>query len=219
MDVRLPPRLLAISPGDLGAAVEPFVERVRRAADAGLRGLLLREPGLSDRALLALAERVAPCLPPDDGGWLAVHDRPHLARVGGFAGVHLGWRSVPAGAARAQLPADVALGLSTHAGDDPEGWTEVDYVTHGPVLETPSKARLATPPAPVGFQGLALAARASPVPVIALGGLAPEHGAGVRASGAHGAAAIRSLFAAADTAAAVRAWLSALAGRQEVGPA
>ena len=58
----LPPALLAISVGDLTrASAKDFLRRVGDAAQAGLRGLLLRERQLGDRdPLLPVGRERAP---------------------------------------------------------------------------------------------------------------------------------------------------------------
>jgi thiamine-phosphate diphosphorylase len=197
------PRLVALSPGDLrddsGAAALAFLAALERALGAGLPGLLLREPQLADRDFLALGERVRK-LSARAGAWLAVHDRAHLAAALGADALHLGFRSLaprelrpwPAGA----HPCGIALGLSTHAHDDPRAWADADYLFHGPLHATPSKAgRLE----PVGADGLARALAATTRPIRALGGVTP--GVAVRAG----------LLPAADPAAATRAYLAGLA--------
>src|SRR5207247_2282344 len=81
---RLPPRLVALTPGDLApehpdgrARFEPFLARARAAIAAGLQGILLREPDLSDRETLELGRALREAIP--SGGWLGLHDRVHLA--------------------------------------------------------------------------------------------------------------------------------------------
>jgi thiamine-phosphate pyrophosphorylase len=198
-----PPRLLALSPGDLdGDRCAPFVTRVARAAEAGLKGVLLREPGLGDRATLELARALAERVP-----WLGLHDRAHLAAAAGARAVHLGFRSLRPSEVRNWLADDVAIGLSTHAADDPATWGGTDYLFHGPIFDTPSKAGLLEA---IGCAGLARGVRAAPAPVWALGGLRPEHAASVLATGARGLCVRAGILGQRDPAAAVSAWLAAL---------
>jgi thiamine-phosphate diphosphorylase len=212
---RLPPALIAISPGDLagdGAVAQrrrsSFLRSLERARERGLRALLVRESELSDRALLELARETRRIL--GEEGWLAVHDRGHLVQATRADALHLGFRSLTPDVARAIVASGVALGFSGHAGDDVALWRSSDYVFFGPILETPSKRGLKTP---VGFDGLERAVRESPVPVWALGGLKPEHAGRVRASGARGLAVLSGIFAAGDPAAAFEAYALALDGR------
>ena len=216
----LPPALVALTPGRLrdadgtrGAA--ELERRLRAALAAGLRGVCLREPELGDRALLALALAVRAELDrqADQAGepvWLCVHDRVHLAAAAQADAVHLGFRSLAPREARALLGREVAIGLSTHARDFAPGaerdLAEVDYLFHGPVAATPSKAGLEEP---IGVAGLASAARASRAPIWALGGLAPGDAPALAEAGAQGFATLGGILAAPDPGAAARAYARA----------
>ena len=215
---RLPPSVLALSPGTLGpAGVPEFVRRVERALDGGLEGLLVREAALPDSALLALLSALGPSLRAHDA-WLGVHDAAHLAAIDGgdVAGLHLGFRSLPLDAVRRIVPPGLALGLSTHASDDVASWSTADYLFHGPVRETPSKVGLLDP---VGFEGLSRAVASARavgagadavvgvggigvwgIGVWGIGGLRPEDAASVRETGARGMAVLRGILGASDPA-------------------
>ena len=207
MTVTLPPPLIALTPGDLDpGGVEPLVLHAARAVRAGLRGLLLREPELPDRAYLDLARRMARVLA-DVDGWLGLHDRPHLVCAAAAQGLHLGFRSLPPAQARPVLGAGAALGLSTHEGDDPAGWGELDYRFFGPVNPTASKAGLLDP---TGFEALGLACQ-GPLPVWAIGGLRPEHVPAAREAGAAGVAVLSGLLGSDDPSGATALYLEALA--------
>jgi len=204
--VRLPPRLLALTPGTLRAGLEPALLAACSAAlEGGLRGVLLREPALDERAFLALARALRRLLDGADGGWLGVHDRGHLALLCGADGLHLGFRSL----APAELPPAyrlLAVGLSAHAGDPASRWAGCDYLFFGPVRPTASKAGVL---APTGFDGLAQAAARAPSPVWALGGMTPEDVPQALASGARGVATLGGILSAADPGAAARRYAEA----------
>ncbi len=203
------PRLIALSPGDLGPADGArFLAALEPALAAGLPGLLLREPGLPERAYLALGEAVAALRARFPSCWFGVHDRAHLAAALGADALHLSFRSLRPGELRTWLAPDLALGLSTHAGDEPAHWRGADYLFHGPLHATPSKAGLQ---APIGFEGLVRALAVAPAPVLALGGVTPSDLARLRALGAHGAAVRAGVLGAPDPARATRAYLEALA--------
>ena len=190
MTRRLPPPLLALSPGDLvPASVPGFLAGARAAVGAGLAGVLVREPRMGDRALLELALEVRAIL--GDAGWLGIHDRPHVAPAARADGVHLGFRSLPPAEARRILPERLAIGFSAHAGDDEALWPAADYLFFGPVRETPSKTGLKDP---VGFEELARAAARSPVPVWAIGGMREEDAEACRAAGCAGIAMRRGIL-------------------------
>jgi thiamine-phosphate pyrophosphorylase len=203
-----PPRLVALSPGTLerGGRTE-FLAALGAALDAGLPGLLLREPGLTDRALLALGAELG-ALRARRPFWFALHDRAHLVAALGAEALHLSFRSLAPREARRALAPEVALGLSTHAADARAGWRGVDYLFHGPLHATPSKAaRLA----PIGFDGLAAAVAEAPAPLLALGGVRPEDVRRLRALGAHGVAVLSGILGAPDPARAAAAYLEELA--------
>ena len=202
-----PPPLIALSPGDLTpAGVPEFLARARRAVGAGLSGVLLREPALSDRALLDLGRALAALLSGRDGdrgGWLALHDRLHLAAAAGASALHVGFRSLAPAVAREHLERSIALGVSAHEGDDPRALEPADYLLLGPVLDTPSKRGLKRP---LGFEALAREAARLARPAWAIGGLLPEHAARALAAGCRGVAVRAAVFGAPDPARAVAAF-------------
>ena len=202
---RLPPALLALSPGNLAPRDGRFLAQVAAAARAGLRGVLLREGELGDRDYLELAGAVRGALAPWPEAWLGVHDRAHLARAATAQGVHLGGRSLAPSAVRPWLDAAVALGFSSHAGDDPRSWSGCDYLVHAPFGDVPHKGP------GVGASGIQRAVRLAACPVWALGGIAPADVAAILAAGAAGVVVRRGIFDAPDCARAVGDYLAALA--------
>jgi thiamine-phosphate diphosphorylase len=203
---RLPGPLVAISPGDLDArGTRPFALTVARCVERGLRALVVREPELSDKAVLELVRDLREHSASDL--WLSVHDRVHLAEAGGADAVHLGFRSLSPREARAILPAHVAIGFSAHADDEPRVREGAEWLLFGPVLDTPSKRALKEPQ---GFDGLARAASASPIPLWALGGMKPEHANAALDAGARGIAVLSGIFGAPDPEAACARYLDAL---------
>ncbi len=184
MQRKLPPKLFVLSPGDLEAhRFAAWLKTLARCVDAGLSGVLLREPQLPDGLRLYLALQVAKRLKPS-GGYVALHDSPHLAGGAGVDAVHLGFRSLSVGEARGWCTPGLALGLSTHQGDDVQAQS-ADYAFYGPVFETPSKAGLKDP---VGLQNLADRCSTSPIPIWGLGGITPGNAAEVLACGVSGLA-------------------------------
>ena len=177
------PSLFVLSPGTLEPRDLPEFRTAARALAGGSAVLLLRERGLADGDYLRLARDLATELP------LYLHDRPHLVTASGARGVHLGFRSLEPAAVRAF--GDFTIGLSTHASDDPKHWEATDYVFHGPVHETPSKRGWIEP---IGAQGLTRACQESTRPVIALGGLQPEHVANCLEAGVHGVAVLGGVW-------------------------
>lgn len=205
---------MSISPGDLTVATgDAFLQRMRSCIqDGALRAILLREPGLSDRAALELLHKLCGLRAECPELWIGIHDRAHLAPAAGANGVHLGFRSLTVDQARRVVGRECAIGLSTHAGEDPARFHDADYVFHGPVLDTPSKRGLVEP---VGEVGLARFCASTSKPVWAIGGLEPVHASILHRCGARGAAVLRGVAAAPDPATACRTWNAAWRGQAE----
>ncbi len=202
----LPPPVLALSPGNLQPQdLDDFRRRVGAAIDAGLRGLLLREKALEDGVLFSLAAQLRDMLRAQ-GAWLGIHDRVHLALVCGADGVHLGFQSLPLEVVRTLTAGNLCIGLSTHADDEPSHWEGSDYLFHGPFGDTPSKHGLLKP---VGEEGMLRARQATGIPIWALGGVHPEHVAGLRRCNLNGVAALGGILSHPDPAGRFRAYQDA----------
>jgi thiamine-phosphate pyrophosphorylase len=204
--MKLPdPPLLLIT--DRRQAAGHVLEVAAKALEAGCRWLSLREKDLpqEDQAALLrdLLDRAQTC-----HAKITLHGDPALARLSRIHGVHLAAGSEVA-AARRLLGKGALIGLSVHNAEearaaDPK---RVDYVIAGPVFETASKPGYG--PA-LGPEGLALIVKASPVPVIAIGGIRPENVPDCRAAGAAGVAVMGGIMRAKDPADAVAQIIGAL---------
>jgi thiazole tautomerase (transcriptional regulator TenI) len=140
------------------------------------------------------------------GAWLVVNDRVDLALGARARGAQLTSRSLRVADARRAAPG-LALGASVHSLDEAraaagEGAT---WLVAGHVFAT------ATHPAEEG-RGLtfvrALAAAVT-IPIIAIGGVRPEHCRVLREAGAYGLAAIRGIWEAPNAERAASDYLSA----------
>ena len=142
-----------------------------------------------------------------------VNDRVDVALASGADGVHLGQEDLPLAAARQLAGTRLQIGVSTHSPAQAEAAARAgaDYLGFGPVFATSTKAN----PDPVqGVAALAEAVRrASPVPVVAIGGIALASVAEVVASGAAAACVIAAVNSAADVVAAGRSVGAAFARR------
>ncbi len=203
---------------DRRAARRPLAEAVRASIRGGVTAVMLRERDLDTAALIRLGRDIVGICR-DAGVTIVINHDVRAACELGADGVHLGYRSVGVAAARAELGSGAGtgrpalVGRSTH---DPEelrdAWQAgADYVTYGPIFDTPSKRGLVTP---CGVTGVRAAVAASPGrPVVALGGIEASTVADVRGTGVAGVAAIRALLDVDDeTVAAERlavAWRSA----------
>ncbi|RMD99373.1 MAG: thiamine phosphate synthase, partial [Deltaproteobacteria bacterium] len=115
-------------------------------------------------------------------------------------GVHLTRRSIAADDARAFLGKDALIGVSTHALSEAREAERLgaDFVTFGPVFETPSKRAYGPP---VGLEALESVVAALSIPVFALGGVTCERLPLLAATGVHGIAMISAILGGAHPAA------------------
>lgn len=191
----------AALPAGLYGMVDPTLGDPRAQLDAlgreGVGVVQLRCKGWGEDALLALAAYARARVE-----LVIVNDHVRVAREAG-AWVHLGQEDGPA-------PADVPYGRSCHRLDEVEalprggapGAATLRYIGFGPVFGTATKD---TGYGARGVELLAAAVRASPVPVVAIGGIAPTNVGQVAAAGAWGWAVIAGVWAAPDPAAAIHA--------------
>src|SRR4051812_25783225 len=113
--------------------------------DAALAGgcdlLQLRDHEASDDVLLEAAERFREACDAH-GALFVVNDRPEIALQVGADGVHVGQDDLPVEAVRRLVGPDVFIGLSTHSREQFDAGlaSEADYLSVGPVWETPTKA-------------------------------------------------------------------------------
>jgi thiamine-phosphate pyrophosphorylase len=138
-----------------------------------------------------------------------LNDDPELARTCDADGVHVGQDDVSAEQARELLGADAIIGLSTHSEEQiaASAGRLVDYISVGPVWETPTKEGR---PA-VGLDLIRHAAERAPHPFFAIGGIDTGNAAEVVAAGAERLCAVRAIRDAADPAAAAAELRSAFA--------
>ena len=174
----------------------PLVDAVRLALRGGVRAIQVREKDLPVRELLALCRDVR-ALTKESGAKLFINDRVDIAVDVGADGVHLGHESMPAAAVRKIVGTDMMIGVSTHSLDEArraEG-EGADFVTFGPIYETPSKMRYGPP---VGLEALRDAKRATDIPIFALGGVKGNNIGHVLWAGAYGVGMISAILGAED---------------------
>lgn len=181
-----------------------------QACSAGVRAVQIREKDLTTRDLLALTREVQTELG-SPGSVLTVNGNLEVAAACGARGVHLPESGMPVREAREALPNGILIGRSTHSAEsvcaaEAEG---ADFVTFGPVYDTPSKAKYGPPR---GLRALAEAAGTVTIPVFALGGVTPGRTRACREAGAFGVAAISAVLSQPDIPAAVRRFEKALGG-------
>ena len=135
---------------------------------------------------------------------LLVNDYVDIAFAVGADGVHVGQGDSDVAEARARLGEDAIVGLTAFTEEqitavDP---AVVDYIGTGPVYPTQTDKGKPV----LGGDGFSALVQLSPVPVVGIGGITPENASRVLDAGAAGVAMMRSVSAADDIAAAVKAF-------------
>jgi thiamine-phosphate pyrophosphorylase len=181
--------------------VSDLVSAVRAALlglPPGAAAVQLREKDLPAAHLLDLAARLLPICRAASAP-LLINDRVDVARASGADGVHLPARGLPVAQARALLGPDRLVGASCHtAGEVAAAHRDgADFALFGPVWDSPGKTAR-------GVAALKEAVRASPIPVLAIGGVTAETARYAMEAGAAGVACIRSVLGAPDPGAAAR---------------
>lgn len=173
--------------------------------DNGVDIVQLRDKELGDAELVEAA-RLFRRLADVHGTLFVLNDRPDLVAACWADGVHVGQDDTPVAEARRLVGRDKLVGLSTHSAEQIAAAEGVDYISVGPVWETPTK-----PGRPaVGLELVREATRAAPVPFFAIGGITEQNVHEVVAAGATRIAVVRAIRDAADPSAAARALRSAL---------
>ena len=176
---------------------------------AGLPAVQAREKDLGAAELATLCRRLRE-LTRAHGARLLVNDRVDVALAVDADGVQRTHASLPVDHIRNIAGTRLVIGASVHSLEDAVD-AEVrgaDWVTFGPVYDTPSKRRWG---APQGLERLAKVTGALRIPVVAIGGITPERVTAVRAAGAAGVAAIAAILDTASPGDATKRFLEALA--------
>jgi thiamine-phosphate pyrophosphorylase len=195
----------------LGESADAAAQRaiVAAAAAGGVDVVQLREKGLPDEQLAALAASLQ-ALCTELGVLFIVNDRPDVALRIGADGAHVGQDDMPAHEVRALLGVEAIVGLSTHAPAEIDAADPrvVDYIGVGPVHATPTK-----PGRPaVGLDLVRYAAAHAQLPFFAIGGLRADNLADVLAAGATRVCVLRAITDAARPERAARELAAALCG-------
>ena len=174
----------------------PLPAAVRLALEGGVRAIQLREKDLPMRELLALSQELR-AMTKEFGAKLFINDNVDVAVAVDADGVHLGHQSMPAAAVRNIVGRKLMIGVSTHTLDEVRAAESggADFVTFGPIYETPSKTHLG---APVGIEALRSVKRAVDIPIFALGGIRGKNIGHVLWAGAYGVSMISAIFGAED---------------------
>jgi thiamine-phosphate pyrophosphorylase len=182
-----------------------------RLLDNALAGgcdvLQLRDHDASDEELLAAAERFRDACDAH-GALFVLNDRPELALQAGADGVHVGQDDLPVDAVRRLVGPDLVIGRSTHSPAQLHSAlaSAADYLSVGPVWETPTKA--GRPAA--GLDYVRYAAANATKPWFAIGGIDIANIDAVVAAGATRAVVVRAIRDADDPGAVASALKSRL---------
>lgn len=184
---------------------------LRAFLDAALRGgvdvVQLREKAGDEDAILRAA-RVFRAAADAHDALFVLNDRPDLVAAARADGVHVGQDDLPPDAVRRLVGPELIIGLSTHAPEQFDAGlaSAADYLSVGPVWETPTKA--GRPAA--GLDYVRYAAAHATKPWFAIGGLDDSNIGEVVAAGATRAVVVRAIRDAADPGAAASALKSRL---------
>jgi thiamine-phosphate pyrophosphorylase len=125
-----------------------------------------------------------------------VNDDPYLAVELRADGVHVGQEDMPPAEARKVVGPNAIVGLSTHSREQIEAAAEqpVDYVSVGPIWETPTKEGRP----PTGLELIRTAAEIAQRPWFAIGGIDTTNVAEVVEAGAERICVVRAICDASD---------------------
>jgi len=182
-----------------------FITAVEDALKAGVKAVQLREKDLPIRELLDLAYRMRE-VTARYSAMLFVNDRVDIALCVEADGVHLGQSGIPVSAVRNIVGEKLLIGASTHHLEEAltaEG-EGADFITFGPVYDTPSKRKYGEP---VGIASLRSVAGKISIPVFGIGGITTGRVKEVMDSGAHGIALISGILGEADIKGAAKKYL------------
>jgi thiamine-phosphate pyrophosphorylase len=193
---------------DRTLTVYGLTDAVTAALNAGVRAVQLRERDLSIRELVTLAHTLRKITKKFDA-LLFINDRVDVALCTGADGVHLGANSIPIKAVRKLVGDSLYIGASCHslkdaANAESEG---ADFITLGPVYETPSKMQYGSP---IGLLPIRSAKKSLNIPILAIGGIKLDQITGIKKCGADGIALISGIFGEDDVYGSAKKYLELL---------
>ena len=197
------PRVHAFTDGAVLAAGDFGIRAAAIAAGGPAVALHARHPGGTGAGLALTAQRLVSLARPPEAA-VFVRGRADIAAAVGGHGVQLGTTDLVPADARRVLPGGW-IGRSVHTVEEARAAVAegADFLVVGSIYRTASHPERE----PAGPELVTRTARLG-VPVIAIGGVTSERVAELKDAGAYGVAAIRSLWQAADPAAATMAMLS-----------
>ena len=181
------------------------METCRQALQAGVTAIQLRDKAASTRHLIEMAE-ILMVLCKKSGALFIVNDRVDVAMATNAHGVHLGQDDMPAATARKLLGPEAVIGISVRSVDEAvAAWKYgADYIAANMVFATDTKTDLEKP---LGLDAVGMLKKATPLPLIAIGGINTTNADTVRKAGADGIAVVSAIMAATQVDKAVRGLL------------
>jgi thiamine-phosphate pyrophosphorylase len=202
-----PAKLYLISPQDIGG---PFPDRLRAALEPGIAtAFQMRVKNVDEHQLARLAEPLQRICADADVAFI-VNDSVALAKRLGADGVHLGQGDGEIGEARALLGPSAQIGKTCHDSRHlamEAGEAGADYVAFGAFYPTTTKPSDYRPEPSI----LSWWSTLFEIPCVAIGGITPENARPLVEAGADFLAVCQAVWSQDDPAAAVRAFLEALA--------
>jgi len=185
-------------PGAVAAALS--------ALPIGAAAVQVREKDLPDADLVALARTLLP-LCRSAKAPLLVNGNVEVAKALPADGVHLPAGGPSIAAARSALGPGALVGQSCHSKEEVARAAEqgADFAVFGPVWDTPGKKAQ-------GMTALHEAAKATALPVFAIGGVTPARAKRAVNAGAYGIACIRGILGAENPAGAAADMWKAISG-------
>ena len=171
---------------------QPLLHTVKLALEGGVKTVQLREKGLATHELYSIACELRKITSEFKANFI-VNDRVDIALAVEADGVHLGWQSLPFPVVRRLVGSERLIGVSTHNRQEAlqaQSWG-ADYITFGPIFDTPSKAGLLKP---TGVEEIQKLKNEINIPIVALGGINERNVESVLNGGADGIAVISSIM-------------------------
>jgi thiamine-phosphate pyrophosphorylase len=161
--------------------------------EAGVTLIQYRNKLGSARDMLRDAARLREIFPAGEGAHLIFNDRPDLALLADFNGVHVGQGDVSAADSRKIVGATRWVGVSTTSAEQviEADKTSCDYIAYGPIFPTASKLN---PDPTVGLEGLRTVRALTVKPLVAIGGITRKNCRSVIDAGADSLAVISDLL-------------------------
>jgi thiamine-phosphate pyrophosphorylase len=177
---------------DRSLCKRPFFDTIKLALKGGVKTVQLRERGLTTHELYSLACELRK-ITLDFNANLIISDRVDIAMSVGADGVHLGWQSLPFNIVKKLFGFEKLIGVSTHNRREALQAQDygADYITFGPIFDTPSKKGLLKP---AGAEEILKLKKEVKIPVVALGGINGGNAESVLQNGADGIAVISSIM-------------------------